>query len=79
VAEKFHILAAEEARETLRYPDPITVLQHLRATGVNSIGQQAWTRRQVSAFITDYKEQFSDEQGVRLTYHPMFIVAQPRS
>ena len=78
VAEKFDILAAEETQEILWYPDPVAVLQHLRATGVNSIGQQAWTRRQVSAFIMDYKEQFSGDQGVQLTYHPMFIVARPR-
>lgn len=79
VAERFHILAAEEALETLWYPSPIAVLQHLRATGVNSIGQQAWSRRQVNAFIADYKEQFSGDQGVRLTYHPMFILGRPRS
>lgn len=78
VTERFHILAAEEARETLWYPSPIAVLQHLRATGVNSIGQQAWTRRQVGAFIADYQERFSGDSGVRLTYHPMFIVARPR-
>jgi len=77
--EKFEILAAEEARETLWYPDPIAVLQHLRATGVNSIGQQPWTRRQVSEFIASYKSRFAGDQGVRLTYHPMFIVARPRS
>jgi len=78
VADRFHILAALEAQETLWYPSPIAVLQHLRATGVNSIGQQAWSRRQVSAFIADYQERFSADQGVRLTYHPMFIVARPR-
>jgi len=78
VTERFEILAMEEARETLWYPSPIAVLQHLRATGVNSIGQQAWTRRQVGTFIVDYQERFADDQGVRLTYHPMFIVARPR-
>jgi len=78
VEERFHILAAEEARETLWYPTPIAILQHLRATGVNSIGQQAWTRRQVSDFVASYQRRFADGQGVRLTYHPMFFVAQPR-
>lgn len=78
VGERFHILAAEEARETLWYPTPIAILQHLRATGVNSIGRQTWTRRQVSDFAARYQQRFADEQGVPLTYHPMFIVAQPR-
>ncbi len=78
VAEKFDILAAEQARETLWFPDPIAVLQHLRATGVNSIGQKAWTRKQVNTFILDYNRLFSGEQGVSLTYHPMFIIARPK-
>lgn len=78
VAEKFHILAAEQARETLCFPDPFSVLQHLRATGVNSIGQQIWTRKQVNAFIAEYTNRFSDGQGVCLTYHPMFIIARPQ-
>ena len=78
IGERFQILAAEETRETLWYPTPIAVLQHLRATGVNSIGQRAWTRRQVADFAARYQERFAGEQGVRLTYHPMFIVAQPR-
>jgi biotin biosynthesis protein BioC len=78
VGERFHILASEEMRETLWYPTPIAVLHHLRATGVNSIGQQAWTRRQISDFTASYQARFADEQGVRLTYHPMFIVARAR-
>lgn len=78
VAEKFHILAAEEARERLWFADPISVLHHLRATGVNSIGQQAWSRRQVKTFVDDYRQRFADEQGVGLTYHPLFIVARPQ-
>jgi malonyl-ACP O-methyltransferase BioC len=79
VAQRFEILAAEERCETLWYPDPIAVLQHLRATGVNSIGQRPWTRRQIQTFIQDYQQLFGSEQGVCLTYHPMFIVARPRS
>lgn len=77
VTENFHILAAEQARETLWFPDPIAVLQHLRATGVNSIGQQAWTRKQINTFVGEYRERYSGEQGVRLTYHPMFVIARP--
>ncbi len=78
VADTFNILAAEETQETLCFSDPLSVLQHLRATGVNSIGQQIWTRKQVNAFIAEYTNRFADGQGVCLTYHPMFIIARPR-
>jgi malonyl-ACP O-methyltransferase BioC len=79
LSERFEILAAEEAREILWYTDPLAVLKHLRATGVNSIGQQAWTRSQVNDFIRRYQLECGGEQGVRLTYHPMFVVARPRA
>jgi len=78
VAGKFQILVAEQAQETLWFPDPFSVLQHLRATGVNSIGQQVWTRKQVNAFIAEYTHRFSGEQGVSLTYHPLFVIARPQ-
>lgn len=78
VAEEFHVLAAEQALETLWFPDPMAALQHLRATGVNSVVQQSWTRKQIKSFILDYKQRFSGEQGVPLTYHPLFIVARPK-
>jgi malonyl-ACP O-methyltransferase BioC len=78
MSERFEILAAEEALEVLWYADPLTVLKHLRATGVNSIGQKAWTRRQVTDFIHRYQHQFGGEQGVRLSYHPLFVIARPK-
>jgi malonyl-CoA O-methyltransferase len=78
VAKQFEILVAEESLETLWFPDPRSVLQHLRATGVNAIRQQSWTRSQLHAFTSEYVERFSGDQGVRLSYHPLFIVARPR-
>jgi len=71
--------SAEQSRETLWFPDPISVLHHLRATGVNAIGQQrTWTRRQLNGFLAEYGQRFSGPRGVHLTYHPMYIVARPR-
>ena len=78
MSDRFEILAAEEALEVLWYTDPLAVLKHLRATGVNSIGQKAWTRRQVTDFIQKYQRQFGGEQGVRLSYHPLFVIARPK-
>ena len=79
VGTEFELRAAEQSRETLWFPDPISVLHHLRATGVNAIGQQrTWTRRQLNGFLAEYGQRFSGPRGVHLTYHPMYIVARPR-
>lgn len=77
LGEHFQIVAAEQSRETLWFPDALAVLQHLRATGVNSIGQKAWTRKQLRVFLAEYNERFSSPEGVRLTYHPMYVIARP--
>ena len=77
LGEHFQIIAADQSRETLWFPDALAVLQHLRATGVNSIGQKAWTRKQLRAFLAEYTERFSSAEGVRLTYHPMYVIARP--
>jgi malonyl-ACP O-methyltransferase BioC len=79
VGTEFELRAAEQSRETLWFPDPISVLHHLRATGVNAIGQQrTWTRRQLNGFLAEYGQRFSGPRGVHLTYHPMYIVARLR-
>ena len=78
VQKDFQILAAKQSLETLWFQDAISVLKHLRATGVNSIGQRPWTRRQLNSFLGDYRERFSGPRGVQLTYHPMYVIARPR-
>jgi malonyl-CoA O-methyltransferase len=78
IAKDFHILAGEESRETLWFPDPISVLRHLRATGVNALGQRPWNRRELCTFNTEYARRFTGEHGVQLTYHPMYIIGRPR-
>ncbi|MDX9833869.1 MAG: malonyl-ACP O-methyltransferase BioC [Desulfobulbus sp.] len=79
VGEEFELLAIEQSRETLWFADAISVLHHLRATGVNAIGQRTWTRRQLNDFLAEYGQRFSGPRGVQLTYHPMYIAARPRS
>ncbi len=78
VQKDFQILAAKQSLETLWFQDAISVLKHLRATGVNSIGQRPWTRKQLNTFLGDYRERFSGPRGVQLTYHPMYVIARPR-
>lgn len=74
----FEILVSDESRETLWFPDPISVLRHLRATGVNALGQRPWSRRELSAFNREYADRFSGDHGVQLTYHPMYLIGRPR-
>ena len=75
LSRHFHILLARENREALWFADPLALLRHLRATGVNAFSATGWTRGRLAAFADAYRERFGGERGVRLTYHPLYLVA----
>lgn len=78
----FDVLHMEEARIILDFPKPLSVLKHLKATGVtaNTTGF-IWTKNTLKQFDADYTEQFSyigldHTKYYPLTYHPIYIVAR---
>ncbi len=78
VEHHFTVLACEERLETLVFADAVAVLRHLRQTGVNALTGAAWSRGRLGRFGREYAERFGDGNGVRLSYHPMFVLARPR-
>ena len=71
----FEVLTATEAREVLFFQDPSAILQHLRETGVNALAGSGWSKHRLQEFIRQYQNRFSGANGVRLTYHPMYVLA----
>jgi malonyl-ACP O-methyltransferase BioC len=72
----FEVLRTTEAREVLFFQDPSSVLQHLRETGVNALAGTGWSKHRLQEFIRQYQNRFSGKNGVRLTYHPMYLLAR---
>ncbi len=72
----FEVMSAEETVESVIFPDPVTVQDHLRKTGVNALAQQGWNREKQKRFSQRYKQYFSTEKGVTLTYHSMYFIAR---
>ncbi|WP_150539487.1 malonyl-ACP O-methyltransferase BioC [Actinobacillus vicugnae] len=68
---KLHI---HQQQIRLAFPSPLAVLQHLRQTGVTATSRNIWTRKMLSEFNQQYLARFSCEQGVYLTYTPIFIL-----
>ncbi len=75
--QHFEVLAATGEMEILHFSDPGAVLQHLRQTGVNALAGPGWNRLRLQEFTKLYQDRFRTKQGVRLTYHPMYVVACP--
>ncbi|HHB76013.1 MAG TPA: malonyl-[acyl-carrier protein] O-methyltransferase BioC [Desulfobulbus sp.] len=72
----FEIISVEESVESIDFPDPVTVQDHLRKTGVNALAQQGWNREKQKRFSQRYKQCFSTKKGVSLTYHSMYFIVR---
>ena len=72
----FEVLLIESDFQYLYFESPKAVLQHLKATGVTATSQNyRWAKQSLQQFYIDY-EQFRDDHGYRLTYHPIYVIAR---
>lgn len=74
--QNFEVLFIEQEVKQIYFDHPKSVLQHLKATGVTATAKShRWTKQSLQQFYLDY-QQFYDEQGFRLTYHPIYVIAR---
>lgn len=79
LARHFDLLAMEQGEVLLHFATPRDVLLHLRHTGVTGIRSVVWGKNSYKNFVVRYAERYSTEQGVRLTYRPVYVVAANRA
>lgn len=72
----FEILHIGEDKIELDFPNPKEVLNHIRHTGVNCCGKKSLYKSTLISFEQEYKNLFSTQDGVKLTYHPICVVAK---
>ncbi|ENX21593.1 biotin biosynthesis protein BioC [Acinetobacter vivianii] len=72
----FEVLFMHQDHKQRYFDHPKSILQHLKATGVTATAKShRWTKQSLQQFYSDY-EQFHDEQGFSLTYHPIYVIAR---
>ncbi|MEB6667930.1 malonyl-ACP O-methyltransferase BioC [Acinetobacter vivianii] len=72
----FEVLFMNQDHKQRYFDHPKSILQHLKATGVTATAKShRWTKQSLQQFYSDY-EQFHDEQGFHLTYHPIYVIAR---
>ncbi|WP_087544742.1 malonyl-ACP O-methyltransferase BioC [Acinetobacter sp. WCHA29] len=77
--QNFEVLFIEQEVKQIYFDHPKSVLQHLKATGVTATAKShRWTKQSLQKFYADY-QQFYDEQGFRLTYHPIYVIARRKA
>ncbi|AGT08077.1 methyltransferase domain-containing protein [Paracoccus aminophilus] len=72
----WRIHALGEARLAQFFPSPLALLHHLRRTGVNGLARSVWTKRDLADFIARYQAQFAWKSGVRLSWNPVWLIAE---
>lgn len=78
LARHFDLLAMEQADITLHFASPRDVLLHLRRTGVTGIRSVVWGKNSYKDFVARYTARYGNDQGVRLTYRPIYMIATSR-
>ena len=76
LAPHFDLLAMEQGDVTLHFASPRHVLLHLRHTGVTGIRSVVWGKNSYKDFVARYIARYGNEQGVRLTYRPVYVLAK---
>ncbi len=72
----FEILYFEEELETLYFNDVRNILEHIKLTGVGANANHLWTKHKYEIFKEKYLNSFSDNNGVSLTYHPLYFICK---
>ncbi|ABB24909.1 malonyl-ACP O-methyltransferase BioC [Pelodictyon luteolum] len=74
----FEVLELREAEITLTFSSPEAVLRHISRTGVNALARKPWTKGRQKEFSDRYRSMFSQAEGVRLTYNPVYCCLRKR-
>lgn len=77
--EQFNILMCMEWIETKTFDSPLSVLRHIKQTGVNAIQHSYFGKKELNEFTEGYYKHFSNNRNdVRLSYNPIIIIAQKK-
>jgi malonyl-CoA O-methyltransferase len=75
----FDLTFSHEETQLMEFSSPEAMLHHIRQTGVNGLRRRSWTKSRYLHFIAEYRRLFSCENGVYLTYHPVFCCLKKKS
>lgn len=78
LSDKFEIIWSDKETITRFFATPLSVLFHMKQTGVNGISGKAWTKSDLKKFEEDYQDLFGTDLGVPLTYQPLYFIAKPK-
>lgn len=79
LSPEYTILHAEEELLPRYFSSPMEILRHLKRTGTTASEGPPMTRNELLRFSEEYVYRFSCNHRVKLTYHPLYIVARKKA
>lgn len=76
IEEEFEIIFIDEQKIIINFDSPLDVLRHIKATGVNSVSHQRWSKSKLNDFISNYRNAADGKYS--LTYNPIYIIARKK-
>ena len=68
------IIIKKENKIKINFETPMEVLKHLKYTGTNAIKEIKLTKTKLKDFEQKYKENYTQNNKVYLTYNPIYII-----
>ena len=75
----FEVRILKEEVINLEFNSPVDVLRHIKGIGANAMAAEFWTKGVLKDFDQKYREHFTTENGVSLTYHPIYVVLRKKN
>ncbi len=75
LSTRFEVVYSSQEILKMHFIAPCEVLKHIKATGVNGLFRQTWTKASVAEFSDKYLKLLTNE-GYPLTYHPMYFICR---
>lgn len=79
LSKYFDIIFSFQEDIVLNFESPKQVLTHLKLTGVNSLSNKTWTKKDLIDFTDSYNKEFKNSNGVSLSYNPIYFIAKRKN
>jgi malonyl-CoA O-methyltransferase len=74
--ENFKILYSKSEIMNIEFDSVHDILNHMKLTGVNSLDEQKWTKKELKDFEGKYNKLYKIDSKLILTYEPLYFLAK---
>lgn len=78
LSKHFTVSLAKEQLSELNFENALSILKHLKQTGVNSLSKEQWTAAKVHKTLNKIEKYCQKDEQFQLVYHPTLYIARKK-